>query len=58
MESKRHARRFLRFGRLYSPAERRLDVAHSGQYAMKMTIDLAVGESACRQFRHEEALPA
>jgi hypothetical protein len=32
------------------------DVAHSGRYAMKMTINVAVTESGCRQFRHEESL--
>jgi hypothetical protein len=32
------------------------EVAHSGRYAMKMTINLADGESGCRQFRHQESL--
>jgi polysaccharide lyase-like protein len=32
------------------------EVAHSGQYAMKMTINLGSGESGCRQFRHEESI--
>jgi Polysaccharide lyase/CARDB len=31
------------------------EVAHSGRYSMKMTINLAQGESGCRQFRHQES---
>ena len=31
------------------------EVAHSGRYAMKMTINVADDESGCRQFRHQES---
>jgi len=32
------------------------DVAHSGQYSMKMTIDSTVQGSGCRQFRYPEIM--
>jgi hypothetical protein len=31
------------------------EVAHSGKFSMKMTVDLGLGEAGCRQFRHEES---
>ena len=30
------------------------EVAHTGRFAMKMTIDTSKGRSACRQYRYEE----
>jgi hypothetical protein len=32
------------------------EAAHSGNFAMKMTVDLGIGDAGCRQFRHEESL--
>ena len=31
------------------------EAAHSGRYAIKMTIDVSSRESGCRQFRHDES---